>query len=115
MITKSTIVTDRAQPGGSRKITESHERDDGPAIIVNYMTSADADVDKRMADRVPELEAQLVVEQQAATDRALFESAEKKADLYMHEKPDAEVKTDTGMTDEELAKWREAEAGGVIV
>ena len=106
LITKSEILEDRAQPAGYRKIVEKHTRDDGDPILVRYVAAEDFDVEKKLAERVPQLEEQLLQEADDLKQAQLAESINTKLDSYTKELSDAVLKTDAGLTDEELAKLR---------
>jgi hypothetical protein len=108
MIVSSSILEDAAQADGSRHVVELHVFDDGHEVRVGYVAENKIDADAYMLARVPFLEAQRTAEVEAAADGVLIDSISDKETAYLDSLSDAELKSEVGLTDEEVALKNES-------
>jgi len=107
MITKSEILFDRVQPPGYRKVTEYHQRDNGPDIFVRYLADNKDDVNARMLARVPDLETQRQKELDDEKNLKLDESIAQKIDVYLTAHSDGDLAAKVALTLDEITRLKE--------
>lgn len=107
-ITKSELLEATSQKDGRKSVLEEHTDDKGKTYRISYVAEAGANVEKRMNDRVPELEAQLAKEAVVEANAPLLDSAVSKLNSWVKNASSVTVKTQTTLTDAELAVLRAA-------